>query len=90
MPLAPRETGIANVTLWQVLRKHLHLKAYKLSIIQHLTDADKVVRKLKLKLMYDRLSVGQSILVSGAHLRPVTNFSLFSKFPSDSCMFVIL
>ncbi|PNF42433.1 hypothetical protein B7P43_G10117, partial [Cryptotermes secundus] len=28
-----------------VLRKRLHLKAYKLSIIQHLTDADKMVRK---------------------------------------------
>jgi hypothetical protein len=30
--------------------------------------------KLKLKLIYDRQSVGQSVLVSGAHLGPVTNF----------------
>jgi hypothetical protein len=29
---------------------------------------------LKLKLNYDRRSVGQSVLVSGAHLRPATNF----------------
>jgi hypothetical protein len=28
-----------------VLRKSLHLKAYKLSIVQHLTDADKVICK---------------------------------------------
>ncbi|PNF38889.1 hypothetical protein B7P43_G09910 [Cryptotermes secundus] len=42
---ASRETGIPNVTVWRVLRKRLHLKAYKLSIVQHLTDADKVVRK---------------------------------------------
>jgi hypothetical protein len=26
--------GIANVTVWRVLRKRLHLKAYKLSIMQ--------------------------------------------------------
>jgi hypothetical protein len=29
-------------------------------------------------------------LVSGAHLGPMTNFSFFSKFHSDSCVFVIL
>jgi hypothetical protein len=32
---------------------------------------------LKLKLIYDRQSVGQSVLVSGAHLGPLTRF-LFS------------
>jgi hypothetical protein len=26
--------GIPNVTVWQVLRKPLHLKAYKLSVVQ--------------------------------------------------------
>jgi hypothetical protein len=46
--------------------------------------------KLKLKLIYDRQSVSQSVLVSGAHLGPVTNFSFSLKFPSDSCVFVIL
>jgi hypothetical protein len=46
--------------------------------------------KLKLKLIYDRQSVGQSVLVSGAHLGPVTNFSFSLKFPLDSCGFVIL
>jgi hypothetical protein len=30
--------------------------------------------KLKLKLIYDRQSVGQSVLVSGTHLGPATNF----------------
>jgi hypothetical protein len=37
-----------------------------------------------------RLTVSQSVLVSGAHLGPVTNFSFSSKFSSDSCVFVIL
>jgi hypothetical protein len=36
--------------------------------------------KLKLKLIYDRQSVGQSVLVSGAHLGPATNLS-FSSSP---------
>jgi hypothetical protein len=45
--------------------------------------------KLKLKLNYDRQSVGQSVLVSGIHLGPATNFSFFLKFSLDSCGFVI-
>jgi hypothetical protein len=45
---------------------------------------------VKLKLIYDRQSVAQSVLVSGAHLGPETNFSFSLKFPSDSCGFVIL
>jgi hypothetical protein len=44
----------------------------------------------KFKLFYDRESVGQSVLASGAHLRPVTNFSFTMKFPLDSCGYVIL
>jgi hypothetical protein len=43
-----------------------------------------------LKLIYDRQSVGQSVLVSGAHLGHTTNFSFSWKFPSDSCRFIIL
>jgi hypothetical protein len=46
--------------------------------------------KLKLKLIYDRHSVGQSVLVSGAHLGPLTNFSFAMKFSVDSCGFVVL
>jgi hypothetical protein len=46
--------------------------------------------KFKLKLIYDRQSVNQSVLVSGAHLGPLTNFSFSFKFPSDICVFVIL
>jgi hypothetical protein len=46
--------------------------------------------KLKLKLIYDQQSVGQSVLVSDARLEPATNFSFSLKFPSDSCGFIIL
>jgi hypothetical protein len=45
---------------------------------------------LKLKLISDRQSVGQSVLVSGAHLGPVTDFSFSLKSSVDSCVFVIL
>jgi hypothetical protein len=41
---------------------------------------------LKLKLICDRQSVCQSVLVSGAHLGTLTNFSFSLKFPSDSCV----
>jgi hypothetical protein len=42
------------------------------------------------QLIYDRQSVGQFVLVSGAHLGPVNNFSFSLKFCLDSCGFVIL
>jgi hypothetical protein len=45
---------------------------------------------LQLQLIYDRQSVGQSVLVSGAHLGLATNFSFSLKFILDSCVFVIL
>jgi hypothetical protein len=48
------------------------------------------VIKSKSKLIYDRQSVGQSVLVSGAHLGPATNFYFSLKFSLDSCGFVIL
>jgi hypothetical protein len=54
----------------------------------HVLDPRKL--KLKLQLIHDRQSVGQSVLVSGAHLGPVTNFSFSLKFPLDRCGFVIL
>jgi hypothetical protein len=44
----------------------------------------------KLKLIYDRQSVGQSVLVSGTHLGPTTNFYFSLKLSLDSCGFVIL
>jgi hypothetical protein len=44
----------------------------------------------KSKSLYDRQSVGQSVLVSGASLGPATNFYFSLKFPLDSCGFVIL
>jgi hypothetical protein len=37
-----------------------------------------------------QLTVWQSVLVSGTHLEPSTNFSFSLKFPSDSCGFIIV
>jgi hypothetical protein len=56
----------------------------------HNFTVDSAHVKMKLKLIYDRQSVGQSVLVLGAHLGPVAKFSFSLKFPSYSCMFVIL
>jgi hypothetical protein len=41
------------------------------------------VKSLKLKLIYDRQSVGQPVLVSGSHLEPMTRFF----YLSDDCRF---
>jgi hypothetical protein len=46
--------------------------------------------KSKSKLHYDRQSVGQSVLVSGPHLGPATNFSFSLRFSLDSSGSVIL
>jgi hypothetical protein len=62
-----------------ILRPELHVKKQKCTALM-----------LKLKLICNRQSVGQSVLVSGAHLGPVINFSFSLKFPLDSCGFVIL
>jgi hypothetical protein len=45
---------------------------------------------VKLTLNYDRQSVDQSVLVSGDHLGPLTNFPFSLKFSLDNCEFVIL
>jgi hypothetical protein len=55
----------------------------------HLSNSLCHCHALKLQLIYNRQSVGQSVLVSGAHLGPVTNFSFSLKFLLDSCGFVI-
>jgi hypothetical protein len=61
-------------------------------VLQNLLGSLKLKLKLKLQLqlIYDRQSVGQCVLVSGAHLGLTTNFSFSLKFPSDSCGIVIL
>jgi hypothetical protein len=60
------------------------------SIKHHNTCGGVLVFDSQVKLIYDQESVGQSVLVSGAHLEPATNFSFSIKFPSDSCGLVIL
>jgi hypothetical protein len=44
----------------------------------------------KSKSHYDRQSVGQSVMVSGAHLGPATNLSFSSRFSFRQLLFVIL
>jgi hypothetical protein len=48
------------------------------------------ILKSKLKSHYDRQLVGQSALVSGAHLGPATNFSISLRFSFRLLLFVML
>ena len=41
---ASRETGIPQKTVWRVLRKRLHLQPYRFTMVQQITDEDKVAR----------------------------------------------
>jgi hypothetical protein len=52
-------------------------------IIAYPTTTVQLLLKLKLKLSYDRRSVGQSVLVSGSFLELLTRFFLF-----DNCGFL--
>jgi hypothetical protein len=61
---ASLEAGTPNVTVWRVLRKRLNLKAYKLSIAQHLTDSDKTVRKEFCMQMFQRIHDDERFLDS--------------------------
>jgi hypothetical protein len=45
--------------------------------------------KSKSKSHYDQQSVGESVLMSGAHLRPVTNFSFSLRLSFRKLLFVI-
>jgi hypothetical protein len=69
-----------------IMRRQISLKMPRLSY--RLRKCDEVPfrcqQELKLKLNCDRQSVGQSVLVSGTHLGPVTNFSFSLKFSLDS------
>jgi hypothetical protein len=47
------------------------------------------VRHPKSKSYYDRQLVGQSVLVSGAHLGPTTNFSISLRFSFRQLLFVM-
>jgi hypothetical protein len=46
--------------------------------------------KSRSKSHYDQQSVGQSVLVSGAHLGPTTNFSISLRFSFRQLLFVML
>jgi hypothetical protein len=52
-----------------------------------LFSSEEVEVEIELKL---QLTVGQSVLVSGTHLGPTTNFSFSFKFSLESGGFVIL
>ena len=59
---ASRETGIPQPTVWRVLRERLHLKPYKLTMIQHITDEDKVARMQFCVEIFDRIEDNETLL----------------------------
>jgi hypothetical protein len=64
--------GIPNAALWRVLRKRLHLKAYKLSPLQHLERW--IVCTLQVSHFHNILFSKQPVHAElpSAHPRPVT------------------
>ena len=42
---ASRELQMSLTTVWRVVRKHLHMIPYKLHLLQHLKDTDKLARE---------------------------------------------
>ncbi|PNF20647.1 hypothetical protein B7P43_G03034 [Cryptotermes secundus] len=81
---ASRETGIPNVTVWRVLRKRLHLKVYELSIVQHLTDAGKVVRKEFYMQMFHRIQDDEKFLDS-VIFSDESTFHVSGKVSTHNC-----
>jgi hypothetical protein len=67
-----------------------HVQALTITVSGNLHDEFQVNHVMRSKVIYDWQSVGQSVLVSGAHLGPVINFSFSLKFSLDSCELVIL
>lgn len=59
---ASRETGISQPTIWRILRRRLHLKPYRFSMVQHITDNDKMVRRDFCAEMLDRIADDETYL----------------------------
>jgi hypothetical protein len=60
------------------------------SVSPHSANSNTFWDVKKSKLCYDRQSVAQSVLASGTHPEPATNFAFSLRFSLDSCGFVIL
>jgi hypothetical protein len=85
--------NVNQTNSFAVQLRHLHKQRQKFQrmIPEEISPIGQLrLEYLKLKLNYDRQSIGQFVLVSGTHLGPATNFSFSLKFLLDSCGFVIL
>lgn len=59
---ASRESGIPQPTVWKVLRKRLHLRPYKLTMVQQISDLDKVARSEFCVEMFERIEADETFL----------------------------
>ncbi|XP_046658923.1 uncharacterized protein LOC124353121 [Homalodisca vitripennis] len=58
------ETGIPQKTVWRVLRRRLHLKPYRLTMVQHITDLFKAARGEFCAVMLVRMGEDETFLNS--------------------------
>jgi hypothetical protein len=86
MSTKPCITHVERINAY--MNKYAHKYAY-ICIYDSLING-KFGSLFKSKSHYDRQSVGQSILVSGAHLGPATNFSFSLRFSFRQLLFVTL
>ncbi|KAJ4442664.1 hypothetical protein ANN_04253 [Periplaneta americana] len=59
---ASRETGIPQPTVWRILRRRLHLKPYQFTMVQHITDEDKMGRRDLCVEMFSRIEEDKTLL----------------------------
>jgi hypothetical protein len=77
----PSHVNLANSHITTIFLNESHSR---------LKDVSSQLNSVKSKSHYDRQSVGQSVLASGTHLGPATNFSFSLRFFFRQLLFVIL
>jgi hypothetical protein len=83
LPLIKRQTSVSKkaLQLWKSIQ--IHLKAHKLSIVQHLTDADKVVRKEFCMQMFYQIQ--EERFLDSVIFSDESTFHVSGKVNSNNC-----
>lgn len=81
---ASRELGVPHMTVWRVLRKRLHLKPYKFTMVQELKDNDRIARKNFCVDMLDRLD-GDEDFIGKIIFSDESTFHLSGKVNKHNC-----
>lgn len=81
---ASRELQVPHMTVWRVLRKRLHLKPYRLSLVQAIKHTDRIARKNFCADMLNRLDVDEHFL-DNIIFSDESTFHLSGKVNTHNC-----